>query len=179
MHLDAALIRNDKNEIAKLRKCLANFREKEQRHGDTGTSQHPSLSLLVLQPLDAWLAPLDIKERGPIGPTPHQGGQRASDKGFLSMTISEYATLLDWTGREVRSDKPGSIPLHLNPILERLGIEGNMWCELVWNYSKYFGKSQAAGRPENLKTEALNRDVAWIRGQRICEKFFVRKPPQD
>ncbi|MFO0921418.1 MAG: transposase [Pirellulales bacterium] len=178
MHLDAAVLRNDKEEIVMLRKCLANYRKKEQC-GKSETSVFKSRTTLTLEPLDAWLAPLQISERGEIDPTPHHGGKRASDKGFLSMTVADYATLLDWTGREGRIDKTGRIPIHLEPILERLGIEGSMWCELVWNYSKYFGKSQAAGKPENLKAEALNRDVAWIRGQRICEKFFVRKPPKD
>ncbi len=48
------------------------------------------------------------------------------------MTLAEYSTLLDWTGRQKRSDKRGKIPDDLQPILERIGIEGSMWCDLVW-----------------------------------------------
>ena len=56
---------------------------------------------------------------------------RASSKGFLSMSLTDYLTLLDWTGRELHRKKRGTIPKHLAPILERLGLEPSCWCELV------------------------------------------------
>ncbi len=47
---------------------------------------------------DAWLSVLEIQEKSHLGPVPHTQGIRASDKGFLSMKLTEYITLLDWTG---------------------------------------------------------------------------------
>ncbi|MFO0922341.1 MAG: hypothetical protein U0905_07640 [Pirellulales bacterium] len=118
-------------------------------------------------------APLQLNEHDVVGPKPHHGGTRASDKGFLSMTLAEYSTLLDWTGRQKRPDKRGKIPDDLQPILERIGIEGSMWCDLVWDFSKYFGKCYAAGKPVNLQKEAKNRNIAWSRGQRSCRACFT------
>ncbi len=89
------------------------------------------------------------------------------------MKIAEYITLLDWTGREGREGKKGAIPKELAPILERIGIDGSMWCDLVWRYSKYFGKSKAVGSPEKLKSEAQQRGVAYIRGQVQCKDCFL------
>ncbi len=123
--------------------------------------------------MDAWLAPLQLNEHDVVGAKPHHGGTRASDKGFLSMTLAEYSTLLDWTGRQKRPDKRGKIPDDLQPILERIGIEGSMWCDLVWDFSKYFGKCYAAGKPVNLQKEAKNRNIAWSRGQRSCRACFT------
>ncbi len=123
--------------------------------------------------VDAWMAPLELDERSHVGASPSQSGLRASDKGFLSMRLSEYLTLLDWTGREGKDGKRGAIPSKLEPILERIGIDGTMWCDLVWSYSKYFGKSQATGRSENMQAEATRQGRAYLRGQATSRSFFV------
>jgi hypothetical protein len=72
---------------------------------------------------DGWLAPVPDADvpLEPSEPAGHCGTpvRRASHRGFLPMTLEEYLELLDWTGRQVRADKPGAIPLGLAPILER------------------------------------------------------------
>ncbi len=122
---------------------------------------------------DAWLAPLTIDERKSLGAQASKSGLRASDKGFLTLSVEEYVTLLDWTGRQGRPDKRGSIPAELAPILERLGIEGSMWCDLVWEYKKYFGKSSSAGSSDRMKQHAQANDRAFTPGQRKAKKCFV------
>lgn len=122
---------------------------------------------------DAWLAPLELNERGRPGPKAHRDGVRASDKGFLSMPLEDYLKLLDWTGRQGRSDKRGQIPGHLLPIFDRVGIESGMWCDLVWNFSRYFERSRAAGRPDQLQAEAERSHRHWIPGQRRAAACFV------
>ena len=124
---------------------------------------------LVLR--DAWLAPLTICERGTPGPQTSRSGVRASDKGFLAMSWRDYLDLLDWTGRQKRPGKSGKIPEKLQPILKRLGIEGSMWRDLVWNFKRYFGRS--AGSPESLKADAAQREQAWSRGQRAAAACFT------
>jgi hypothetical protein len=37
----------------------------------------------------------------------------------VPIEIKKYLLLLDWTGRELRRDKRGTIPDHLAPILDR------------------------------------------------------------
>jgi REP element-mobilizing transposase RayT len=123
--------------------------------------------------VDAWLAPLALDEKGKPGVMPHCNGVRASDKGFLNMSLSDYLKLLEWTGLQRRADKRGKIPAGLLPILERLGIESEMWCDLVWNFKRYFGRSRAAGRPENLQSEAKRAHRSWIPGQRSASECFV------
>jgi HTH-type transcriptional regulator / antitoxin HigA len=39
-----------------------------------------------------------------------------SGKGFLPLNLQEYLSLLDWTGRQTRTDKRGQIPAELSPI---------------------------------------------------------------
>ena len=40
------------------------------------------------------------------------------------MSVLRYIDLVEWCGREIRSDKRGSIPSDLSPILGRLGLDG-------------------------------------------------------
>ena len=120
---------------------------------------------------DAWLAPLTLAERSSPGPASSRSGVRASDKGFLPMSLKDYLKLLDWTGRQGRSDKRGKIPAGLASILDRLGIESSMWCDLVWNFKKYFGRS--AGRPSSLREDAERSGRQWCRGQQRASACFA------
>lgn len=120
---------------------------------------------------DAWLAPLQLTERGRPSPEPNRAGVRASDKGFLSLDAAAYLKLLDWTGRQGRPDKPGKIPQHVAPILQKLGINDSMWCDLVWNFSRYF--RSRAGRPESLRADAERHGRHWYGGQRSAAPCFL------
>ena len=116
-----------------------------------------------------WLSPIEIREAsGEIGPDVEASGHEnsgrwASRKGFLTISLSEYLALLDWTGRKIASDrkgksKRGKIPSHLAPILERLGMEETGWCKLVKNFGKLF--KRAAGNALSLRNEATKRGQA-------------------
>jgi hypothetical protein len=86
-------------------------------------------------------------------------GHDASEKGFLSIALGAYLELLDWTGRQLRSDKRGSIPEHLSPILTRLGLNTSLWCEVVREFGRIF--KQAVGTATSLSEEAARRGQRW------------------
>ena len=102
-----------------------------------------------------WLAPLELNEVGTPGPQPSVLDSRASDKGFLPMTVADYLELLDWTGRQVVTGKVGVIPEHLSPILTRLGISGSAWFELTTGFGRQF--QRVAGCPASVAREAARR----------------------
>lgn len=98
---------------------------------------------------DQFLAPLEIDEhRDPVGPVASDSGHRASDKGFLSMSVTEYIALLDWTARLVVPGKPGTTPAEIPGVLERLGLTEPQWTGLVRDFGRLF--SLAAGLPGTL-----------------------------
>ena len=110
----------------------------------------------------ARLSPIEIDQRqDPLGPDPALCGRRASIKGFLPISLTDYLQLLDWTGQAIRADKRGSIPKNLAPILSRLGLDANRWCEVVARFGQMF--KRAAGTTEHLAAEARRRGQRWMR----------------
>ena len=108
-----------------------------------------------------WLSPLEINEHSDsTGADASPCGRRASLKGFLSMSLSSYLDLLDWTGRQLRSGKRGTIPAELAPILERLGLDAVGWCDLVQKFGKLF--KRAAGTASSLSSEAARRGQNYL-----------------
>lgn len=54
-----------------------------------------------------------------------------TDRCFIPITFKDYAELLDWTGRALRTDKRGAIPEHLLPIFNRLQLQERNWLDTV------------------------------------------------
>ena len=82
-----------------------------------------------------------------------------------------FVMLLDWTGRELRADKRGTIPDHLAPIVDRLGINRSNWVETVRGFGRLF--KQAAGRPSSLIDAAARRSRCWFQGKAAARIAFV------
>ena len=61
--------------------------------------------------------------KDPLGADAEPNGRRCSRKGVLTMSVLRYIDLVDWCGREIRSDKRGSIPKDMSRILGRLGLD--------------------------------------------------------
>ena len=118
---------------------------------------------------DSFLAPLTIDERhDPIGPCASQGERRCSDKGFLSMSLEDYLELLDWSARQVTPGKRGKTPENLPPVLKRLGLDRDSWCELVSDFGKLF--CTVAGRPEQ---------VDLMRSHRTHRRYHLRRRTRE
>ena|GEM_PF-3649636 len=78
----------------------------------------------------------------------HLGRRRASNKGCLPMRLGDYLPLLDWTGRQIRSDGRDAMPQNLEALFERLGISkrtGSMMPGIVRRL-RYHNTSHLAAR---------------------------------
>jgi hypothetical protein len=96
---------------------------------------------------------------------------RVSEKGFLPMTLDEYLQILDWTGRQLRSDKRGAIPDHLAPILDRLRINPRNWLDTVTDFAKRV--HNAVGRRESMREHARRQGRRWLQGVQFCASAFT------
>ena len=127
---------------------------------------------------DGWLSPVELAKELPVSePTKSREARskpraaRTSDKGFLPMSLSQYLKLLDWTGRQARREKPGTIPPELSPILTRIGVSSDAWVETVLNFGRWFHR--AAGRVQSLADEAARRGQQWLQGVNHSRKAFA------
>jgi REP element-mobilizing transposase RayT len=91
-------------------------------------------------------------------------------KGFLNMELDQYFQLLEWTGRQLRSDKPGLIPSHLEPMLIRLEIEREAWLETVQHFGSHFHR--VAGQLQHMVQAAREAGQRWFQGKRASAVAF-------
>jgi hypothetical protein len=134
-----------------------------------GKAKKPSAKLTASAARDGWLSPIEAER-----PSERVGGskkrraakavsaRRASSRSFLAISLEHYLALLDWTGRQLRSDKRGSIPGELAPILKRLGIADEHWLDSVAQFGRWFHR--AAGRAEHLLSQAARCGRRWFQG---------------
>ena len=109
-------------------------------------------SVTLRSPEDGtWLAPIEQRP-GDDRPRP----------GVLPLTLDEYLTVVDTTGRMVREGKRGCIPPGLAPILERLKVESAAWVAACSRLGRVFGT--AMGSAEARAAEAARREVKRVVG---------------
>ncbi|MFO0381009.1 MAG: hypothetical protein ACK506_04855, partial [Pirellula sp.] len=100
----------------------------------------------------------------------------------LNMSLEEYFELLVFTGKQGRSDKRGKIKADgetpatssATAILSKLGIADGMWCDLVWNFKKYFGRSRGAGSPDHMREDAVSHSLSFQPGQKMARECFAK-----
>jgi len=78
----------------------------------------------------------------------------------LLSSVDDYLTLVDETGRIVRTGKRGVIPPHLAPILDRLNLDLDAWMALMRGAGSFLGG--AFGHLAARAREAIRRGARWI-----------------
>ncbi len=106
---------------------------------------------------DEWLCPIDNR----VDPK----------RGFLSLSTQEYLIMLDWTGREVRADKRGAIPISLEPILTRLKIRTDKWVDSTKQYGSDFYR--IVGNVSAMIRAAKANGKSWLRGVGSARMTFA------
>ena len=56
----------------------------------------------------------------------------------LPFRLQDYLELVNWTGRQIRQGKRGSIDQRYPPILERLNIDSEHWVYNTQNFESQF-----------------------------------------
>jgi len=96
----------------------------------------------------------------PINLFPFVGSPRKNMPVGLPFKLEDYLELVDWTGRQIRKGKRGSIDASEPPILSRLGISSENWLVSSTQFESQF--KGFAGVIEKIRTvcESLGRQRA-------------------
>ena len=86
-------------------------------------------------------------------------GEEFANRRF---TVDEYLSVLDATGRLVKSGKRGRIPPELAPIIARLDLSVEAWLATMLGF-RAFAFTSAIGSATSLAIEAGRRSLRWIR----------------
>jgi hypothetical protein len=89
----------------------------------------------------------------------------------IPFSLKEYLALVDWSGRLIRSDKPGAIDRRQPPIIKRLGINEGAWDRAMRPHGNVFGR--ALGKLDRLRLHARTLGQAWVRGLRQAERLYA------
>ena len=89
--------------------------------------------------------------------------------GALPMTLTDYAELLDWTGRFARPDK-GRVTGAAPSLLQRRGIDPEAWLQTMSRSGlRYLG---TLGACEHLAQHAERSGKRWLRGVGWARRMF-------
>jgi REP element-mobilizing transposase RayT len=94
----------------------------------------------------------------------------ASAAPVIPFALKDYLTLVDWSGRAVRSDKRGAIDPQLPPLLRRLNIDAEAWQATMQPHGNVFGR--ALGQLDHLRLHARALGQSWIRGLWAAERLY-------
>ncbi|MCX4024709.1 transposase [Endozoicomonas sp. SM1973] len=83
---------------------------------------------------------------------------------------SDYYDLVDWSGRAIRDNKRGSIPAHIPPILQRLGVNENEWLNTMQKLTRQFNR--AVGPKEKIQQLSRQLGQTWLKGIRSAQRLF-------
>ncbi len=97
--------------------------------------------------------------------------QRLEDAGAVLISLERYLELLDWTGRQIRSDKRGHLSADLRPALERLELDAGRWVENVERFGGLF--CRVAGTLRRLRAMARATGRAWLRGHAGARRLYA------
>jgi len=80
----------------------------------------------------------------------------------LPIRLGDYIELVEWTGKQVRSDKRGAIPKHAPSVLSQLHINENRWTTQVKGIGSSFWR--VVGDVEDLLETAKRLKQRWVKG---------------
>tara|TARA_R100000027_G_scaffold34143_1_gene24974 strand:- start:12221 stop:13030 length:810 start_codon:yes stop_codon:yes gene_type:complete len=94
----------------------------------------------------------------------------AKDSPLSGVDDEYYTALVEWTGRTIRTDKRGYIPVKLKRVLDRFNLDAEEWAKNVESYGTLFYR--LVGPAEDLMMFAKNRGQRWIRGRSSSEQLY-------
>lgn len=91
----------------------------------------------------------------------------------IPFAFEDYVELVELTGRAVHPHKRGVIPVGTPRLLERLGMNAEVFLDYASHLLKRFG--HAVGTPARLVDLAVARQAKYLRGIQAARRVFEKK----
>ncbi|MGL6261479.1 transposase [Vibrio sp. WXL210] len=108
--------------------------------------------------------------RQPEALFPFVGDPRQDMPEGLPFRLEDYLSLVDFSGRAIREDKPGAIAEFQPPILSRLGIDEAVWGSLIISLEKEF--TGPIGGEKSLRQYQRHHGLQRMQGVRVARRCF-------
>ncbi len=142
-----------------IRACMADSPE---------NSDHTSIKSRINQARSA-VTPCTFDQQ-PSHLYPFVGNPREPMPEGLPFLLTDYIELVEWTGRQVRDDKRGTINQTLPPILERLGLDQKSWLHASTQFESRF--KSIVGAAHTVRQACEHFGKRWTHGLKECEVLF-------
>jgi len=109
-------------------------------------------------------------EQKPLLPFIGNPSLKKDEINGIHFSLTDYFELTEWTGQVIREDKKGHIPSHIQPILQKLGVQQENWTTQVKNFGRNFGR--VVGPASQLSSISSQQGLWWIRGSGSCRCLY-------
>ncbi len=128
---------------------------------------------------DAWLAQLTIDPNQSVNPNDShlsKSGLRASEKGFLHVTLEQYIEILN----EALRFRPGRASLdtaskEFQQVAKSLGSSPENVSWMIRDFQNIFRHGYWVGSPETLRKETERKERKWTLHSMKCRLFYSEK----
>jgi Protein of unknown function (DUF1568). len=86
------------------------------------------------------------------------GSEQKTKTHGIRMSLTDYLTLVDYTGRIIHNEKRGALDANAQAILARLNISNNNWLKISTEFEHVF--TSAVGAPDRLSEYCQNVGLA-------------------
>ncbi|MBV1880408.1 MAG: hypothetical protein KUG82_02185 [Pseudomonadales bacterium] len=83
-----------------------------------------------------------------------QGSVKNTEQNGILFSLIDYLELVDYTGRIIRPDKRGAIPINIPSILQRIQLDKTSWLRNATEFEKIYARrfGKARRRKEHANT---------------------------
>jgi len=87
----------------------------------------------------------------------------------LPFKLIDYFSLVEWTGRCIRTDKRGVISAHIKPLFERFNVNDDDWLAIIADFNRHY--ISAAGSNNNMSQWAHSTNRKWCATHRSLNLY--------
>lgn len=134
------------------------------------SSDHTSIQQRIKTSLNSENQDPNNLDQQPSALLAFAGNPRKHMPEGLPFKYTDYLELVDWTGRILRNDKRGAIPVDTPEILSRLNIDTKHWIYLSKDFESPF--TSLVGCVHQVKKACKELGKQWSHGINKCAELF-------